>query len=386
MAAEVQGRIIAILARAIGGCWWTFKWTVALAVVVGAVAAVCLYRRVDEEIRRRIETRIARQYPGLKVCVRAAQRIEGRGIQVRDLSIAEPGDAARRAAARRGTAGRMPHRLAAIADRGGRGAAGNDPPANAPGATAARRPMERQATFPPGPRRGSALRGGGRHDRDSRRRPAGRPAAAAARRESDPHAGAGAPFPGAFLLRRATLRRIARRRPGGAQFEGQVDLRTATCALHGRAQNLEISPEAFDTLPAPVATRAAAPGDLRADGDLQFAVAYDPAAIRPVTFDISGRLLRSRLDDARLPHELNDISATVRINNDGLTITDLSARSGQATLRLGCRCGGFEPGSPLRLSAEVGRLELDAALRKVLPPACKPNGTSICPLGRWTPA
>ena len=53
---ELQGGIIPILARAINCCWCGFKWTVVLAVVAGAVAAVCLYRRVDEEIRRQVET------------------------------------------------------------------------------------------------------------------------------------------------------------------------------------------------------------------------------------------------------------------------------------------------------------------------------------------
>ena len=48
---------------------------------------------MDEEIRHRIEARIAQQHPGRRVCVRSAQRIEGRGIQIRDLSITEPGAA-----------------------------------------------------------------------------------------------------------------------------------------------------------------------------------------------------------------------------------------------------------------------------------------------------
>ena len=164
-------------------------------------------------------------------------------------------------------------------------------------------------------------------------------------------------------------------------FEGAFDRRARTCTLRGQAENLEISPELFDALPAPLPTRLAALGDLRGQGNLQFAIDYDPAAIRPLKFDLSGRLSHGRLDDARLPHELSDISAAVRINNNGVTITDLSAHSGQATLRMTCHCGGFEPGSPLQLSAEIRRLELDAELLKVLPEALQAQWNKYAPAG-----
>ena len=53
-------------------------------------AAPYFFRRVDEEIRRSIEARIAQHYPGLKVIVGSAELVSGQGIKVRDLSILEP--------------------------------------------------------------------------------------------------------------------------------------------------------------------------------------------------------------------------------------------------------------------------------------------------------
>ncbi len=72
-------------------CWFFFKWGLVLC-VIGAVAAVpYFYRRVDEEIRRRIEARLAQHYIGLKVSVGSAELVAGQGIKVHDLTISEPG-------------------------------------------------------------------------------------------------------------------------------------------------------------------------------------------------------------------------------------------------------------------------------------------------------
>ena len=63
-----------------------------LAVVAGAVAVPALYRRVDEEIRRRVEARIAQHYRGSE-SQHPLRRIgaKGKGIRIHDLSIVEPG-------------------------------------------------------------------------------------------------------------------------------------------------------------------------------------------------------------------------------------------------------------------------------------------------------
>jgi hypothetical protein len=63
-----------------------------LAAIIGVVMAVpYLYRRVDEQIRRRLEEKLAQHYTGLKVKVDSAHLVEGEGIEVRGLSLLEPG-------------------------------------------------------------------------------------------------------------------------------------------------------------------------------------------------------------------------------------------------------------------------------------------------------
>ena len=55
-----------------------------------------MYARMDDEIRRHVEGLLARQFPEFSVSVGGARRVDGKGIAVYDLSLAQPrGDAAR---------------------------------------------------------------------------------------------------------------------------------------------------------------------------------------------------------------------------------------------------------------------------------------------------
>ncbi len=94
MAREIvlgHGGLYAIVARLISFCWLLFKWGTALALMVAALTAFNFYRRFDEEVRRRVEMRLGRLYPGLRVAVRSATLVKGEGIAMRGLSIFEPG-------------------------------------------------------------------------------------------------------------------------------------------------------------------------------------------------------------------------------------------------------------------------------------------------------
>ena len=68
----------------------------AAAVIVAAAPFLAgkyyLVDKIDEEIRLRVETTLATQYPGLNVSVSSARRLEGEGIEVRGLMIREGGD------------------------------------------------------------------------------------------------------------------------------------------------------------------------------------------------------------------------------------------------------------------------------------------------------
>ena len=71
--------------------WFCFKWGLLTAVVGGLAVAPFCYSRLNEEIRARVEQKLAAHYRGLSVVVRSAQLVDGEGIEIRGIRIVEPG-------------------------------------------------------------------------------------------------------------------------------------------------------------------------------------------------------------------------------------------------------------------------------------------------------
>ncbi len=389
-----------------------------LAVVAGAVAVPLLYRRVDEEIRRRVESRIAQHYHGLKVSIRSAELVEGKGIRVRDLSIVEPGAEGPRAevlhieealfecstqwnqlvqgdpSVRRVTVRRPTLRVTHRPDGAWSAAKLLPPPRfgdRPPEVTVESGVIE---VFDPLKVPASTLT---LRDVNLSLMPLAANSPLPTNLRSAPGEGQGvrasSSSPDALTLTLSQRERgpsDTRRLQGmfagdgfrRVEVEGWVDLQAGTCSIRGQAEGLEVSPELRDCLPNPLAAKLLALGDLRGQGDLRFELSYDPAASLPLKYDVSGRLVRGRIDDARLPHALSDIRATVRVDNGGYAIDDLVARSGQATLRMACRRSGFESGSPLWLKAEVRQFDLDRALLNILPQYAQDIWNKYRPTGK----
>ncbi len=67
-----------------------FRVGLAVVFVGGAAIGVYMYVRMDDEIRRHVEGLLAEHYPQLTVRVGGARIVEGKGIAVYDLTIADP--------------------------------------------------------------------------------------------------------------------------------------------------------------------------------------------------------------------------------------------------------------------------------------------------------
>ncbi|HUY34318.1 MAG TPA: hypothetical protein VMV69_16345 [Pirellulales bacterium] len=355
---------------------------------MGAAAAVLLfYNRVDEEIRRRVEARIAAQYPELAVSVRSARLVAGQGIELRGLSIAEPGASGPGAelayleevllaghtdwrqllqgelsisniVIRRPTI-RMTRRadgvwsaakllpLPRLSADTPRGSIENgvveilDPFKNQPGAFALR---DVQLTFEAAA--GAAPTPGGRADFDVR----GRLSADHVRR----------------IDVQATVA------PSGRRW-----------SVSGMVEDLDLSPELARALPADLSRRLIACGPLRAQVKGTYRLRYDEAADPPLDFDASGQLSRGRLDDPRLPSPLTDLRATFRIKPKSLLVSELTARSGQTTLKIESFVrDGHAPKSPFTLKAESRDLVLDRQLLKLFPASWQEQWQKFLPEGK----
>lgn len=372
---------------------------------MGAAAAVLFfYHRIDDEVRRRVEAKIAGQYPELTVSVRSARLISGQGIEIRGLSIAEPGVSGPTAELayieeiflhseidwqelmqgelsistidiRRPTI-RVTHRpdgswsaarlfpLPKLGKTPPRGVIENgtievsDPLKNQSGLYTLR---DVQLEFEP----------------DDGVRPSadGRVAMQLHGRLSGDH------------LRRAEV--AASFAPSGEHW-----------SLEGTIEELEFSPELTRSLPGVASRRLAELGSLRAQMKGRFSVYRDPAARPSLGFEISGQVNRGRIDDPRLPYPLTDLRAAFQCNQQGLSISEATAASGQTTLRVTeFKREGYLPTSPCSLKAEGRRLVFASQLKSALPQSWQEEWQKFVPSGefdvdklelaydgvRWTP-
>lgn len=362
------------------------------------------YHRIDDEIRRRVEAKIAAQYPELNVSVRSARIISGQGIEVRGLSIVEPGVSGPTAelayleevllegnidwkelvqgelsitniVIRRPTV-RVTHRddgswsaaklfpLPKLGKLPPRGVIENgvieiaDPLKNQRGVYTLR---DAQLEFEP----------------DERVR-----AAADGRIAMQIHGHLSGDY-----LRRADI--AASFAPSGEHW-----------SLEGSVAELDFSPELARALPGIASRRLAELGSLRAQVKGRFSVRRDPAAQPAFAFAIGGQIMRGRIDDPRLPYPLTDLRAEFECNEQGLSVTKAAAVSGQTTLRvLEFKRAGYAPTSPFTLKAEGRRLVFSSQLKSALPPAWQEEWQKFMPSGefdvqqleldfdgvRWTP-
>ena len=392
--------MIPIVKGLVDSCWFFLKCSLLAGLIAGAFALPQLLRRVDEVVRKRIEAKLAGCYPNLRVTVRSAELIEGKGIVVRGVRIADPGS--RHPCAElvhleevylscptdleellksdlevRHVVIRRPTLRVAQSDDGswnvgrllplpqlGSGKAGVEIESGSielwgspSGALVLR---EIGVTLSgPGP---AALPAGDGPAGDGHSAGTTKPDGGVRARKFQGH------FTGDMLRR--------------VEFEGLLDPEGPGGTLCGSVAGLEISPHLRESLPAPWAARLAHLGSLRGEASLDFRLGYDPKSQSPCDFEVTGHLLQGRLDDPRLPHSLTDLQAAVRLDPKGVSIRDLSARSGQATLQMSCRRDGYEPESPLSLEATIRDLELDRSLAEILPDVLRREWPKFLPSGQ----
>jgi hypothetical protein len=375
--------------------WMLIKWTAALALVVAIALGFYFYHRIDDEVRRTVEAKLGAQYPHLRVSVREAQLVRGEGIRVRGLSIVEPN----RSGAQEellfidelfvhcGTDPRdLMHAKLQVAKLtlrkpilrmsrrpDGSWSAGKllpipkfgdgtptgviesgtievvDPSGATPSKIVLRDAHARWETaagdFPPGTRR--PLRFQGHLDGDHVRN----------------------------LAIDATFD------PGGGAW-----------SLTGSIDSLEVCPELRQSLPAPAAAGLEKLGVLRAKAQLQFKLAQTPATttVDPnqtltqpgqLDYQVDGKLLQGKLEDARLVYPLTDLAGKFSITPQRVSVSELTAMHGAATLRVDCDRAGLGPGAPLQLRAAARKLVLDPKMLELMPEQWKTQWNHFQPAG-----
>ena len=368
--------------------WFLLKCSLLAGLIGGVLYLPHLHRRVDEEVRRRVEAQFAEHYarhrPELQVTVRSAELVQGRGILVRGLRICERGV--------EGPAGEpllLPEVFLTCATEIEELLGGELEVTQ----VVLRRPTLRIAHRPDGSWSAAKLLP---LPQSSQRPPEVRveegtieivdpPRPAFVVRDftctlgagGNPHVQAGADprlreFSASFAAN--MLRQV--------EVSGRVDPHRPQWSAGGSIKGLEISPELCEVLPAEWASKLAQLGSLRGQGEADFRVSYEPDAESPLEFHVAGRLTRARLDDPRLPHSLTDIRAEFTCDNQGWEVRNAFARSGQSELQLSCRRQGYEDKGPLWLKAGFRDLDLDPKYVRLLPEVLQEQWRRYLPSGR----
>ncbi|MEX2173433.1 MAG: AsmA-like C-terminal region-containing protein [Pirellulaceae bacterium] len=164
------------------------------------------------------------------------------------------------------------------------------------------------------------------------------------------------------------------------EIDGLLDPLTARWEIRGAVEGLEFSPRLRSALPREVATALLPLSTVRGRTYLGFHVQRredDPA----IEFIITGKISEGRIDDARLPEPLTDVEASIRADNHGIVVQDMSARCGRTQLEINAELFGYSAHSPLRLDIEAKQLELERLPVDSLPAAVQKVFADFAPRG-----
>lgn len=350
-------------------CWSLFQWGVFLGVAAALAAGGYLYFRLDDEICRQVEHRLADHYQNLSVHVGRARFEQDRGIAIYDLSLQEP--------QRDNTpqplvsieemylAGKVrmeellsgQPRIERIVVRRARLRATRQPDGQwnvktllplphfseqspiltIEDATVILEDSARSASAP------LVVR-----DIDLTLTPL----------EADAAAVVAA---GRYRLQGTVTGLPARE----LHLDGEVSSNDGTLNLAATATGLEVSPELLAALPG-IQTGELPGAELSGRADIVFQVSR-PDAKAGMKWSATVKVDRGRLAHPLLPAPLTDLTFTAQADADRLFIERLAAKCGPSNVTLACERAGWSASAPLGLAARVVGLPLDHHLESVLP-------------------
>ncbi len=366
--------------------------TLALLVGAGVVAAkYVICERLDEGIRARVETELRRNYPALEVHVKSARRVQGKGIEIRGLVIAQP-------AAKGGQTLLQVSEVLAECDTGFPDFVAEDPKfrrlqvrgmkvraertASGTWNLASLLPLPKRAgPSPPAEIKEAALElvdehaGGGNYvlrDIELTVNPQPRP-----KQNADPLLRIKGSLGGDHLER--------------VEIDALLDPVNGQWDLRGRVEGLEFNPRMRAALPRELSAILQPLASVR--GRTQFGfhvtrgasgkVVKEAKGPPPVQFTIDGQIAEGHIDDSRLPDPLTDVTASIHCDNGMIRIDDLSGRCGQTIVEsLSAELRGYVVNSPVNIRLKAKNIDLSRVPVASLPAAVRDAWGKFSPRGR----
>ena len=364
--------------RSLADLLWTIvRWVLPLTVAAVVVAFVLGSNRVGEEIRRRVEARLQAALPNLAVHIGGASLLEGEGIVVRRITIADPAQPSDR------------NTLIAIEEvRVACGTGLQDLLAGNPQITALRvvRPVVHARRGGDGGWSLSSLvagRGGGGLTVPVAIEDATLlvDAEGVGGRLSLRNIGvnlrpaAGVDGGAAILVNGAVGGDLFDR----AAFEGRI-LAAGGYELVGQVASLELSPRLRSLVPA-----AATPADwlagLRGRLDVEWRATGDLAALDRSDFRATGRLESGHFEVPGLPFAISDVSAAFTADPSGVSVERVEAHSGSTLVRGSGRLGGWNAAADYDVTVEAERMLVGHHWEALLPQAVAAHWSKLLPAG-----
>jgi hypothetical protein len=355
--------------------WTLVRWTLPLSVAAVVVAVVLGSNRIGEEVRRRVEARLAAAFPGVVVRVAGASLVEGEGVVVRGVSFEDPS-----------LAGEGRRLLVVEEVRAACGTSLQDLLAGEPTITSIRlvRPIV------------NATRGGdGRWNLSQLLRAGGEPLRIPVGIDDATLVVESGGLGGRLMLRNVAveLRPLAeaegpaisvRGSVAGdlfdrAGFEGRVDPQ-GDFAVAGRVESLDVSPRSQSLLPTAGGGRDWLAG-LRGRLDVDWRASGRLAELERADFSATGRLEAGHFEHAALPFAISDVSADFAADRGGVSCERLEAHSGSTLLRGSGRIVGWDAAADFDLLVEAERMVVGHHWEGLMPAAVAAHWSKLLPAG-----
>ena len=166
---------------------------------------------------------------------------------------------------------------------------------------------------------------------------------------------------------------------GRIELEGNTSSQTKCWQVSGRVDNATLSPELHQDLPGDVAKHLSSIGQLRGQLGLQFRVNHDPQ--NPLQFTAQGKFTQGSLTDDRLPYPISDIEADIHMNQNGVRIKNATAHSGRTQFLVDAQLDGYEEKSNFLIRGKATHLVLDQQIAAILPQKWKKQWNRYLPDG-----
>ncbi|HEY2147629.1 MAG TPA: hypothetical protein VGH32_06810, partial [Pirellulales bacterium] len=353
----------------INSCWFVFKWGLLAALVAAAGLALYFYSRVNDEIRQRVLAKWHEKYPNLVVNIRSARLVDGEGIEIVGLSLADPNAS--------GPQAKLAYfdeivlfcqtslpelidsepKITRVLVRGPviystrRGDGSWSAGQLLPLPKFSKRPVP------------IAVENGTIEFFDPLKNPISTLTFRGINLEITPRESSDPAAEPSFDLRGVCVGDHFQR----IEMSGQFSPASKSFDIGGSLTGLDVSPELREALPGDLSERVAKLAPLRGQAHFNFHLHDNPAGPSPVLFQVQGQLVRGRFEHPNLPDSLTELAIDFHADNQGLTIDNLTGQVGAASLKLSGRINGFTPGAPLALTAHVEHLLIGRAWERILP-------------------